>query len=144
MIRYIFMIILLSLFVSVAIAQTIVPVVDPEMIEISFDGIAFSDSTDYVSDITVIIGTVTGEHGQNTKRGNPNLWAGQIGYPYDEYIVLCNVDTGLIPVVERRYYIRWQFKVETYFESGIYSTSVFSEASDAVRLIGKPGKPNRN
>lgn len=144
MLRLLFTVMVCLFFVSTVIAQTIVPEVDPEMIQISFDGVDFSDASSYLSDISVSVGTVSGVHGKNTKYGNINIWEGQLGTPYTEYKLTFNVDTLIIPPTEREYYIRFQYKVEKYFGSGTYVNSPFSFSSNAVRFVGKPGKPNRN
>lgn len=142
--RLLFTIMVSLFFVSIAIGQAIVPEVDPGMVQISFDGVTFSDASSYVSEISVSIGEVSGTHGKNTKHGNSNTWEGQLGVPYAEYKVVINVDTLIIPITENSYYIRFQFKVEKSLGSGTYVDSVFSDPSSPVRFVGKPGKPNRN
>ncbi|MCK5612482.1 hypothetical protein KAR91_61990 [Candidatus Pacearchaeota archaeon] len=125
-------------------APTFVPVVLPDMIEISFDGVLFQDASTYVSDIIVSTGTAAGNHIFHARRGMVIHFEAQLGNPYATDKVEWSLDTGLIPVSENKLYLRSQWGVEEPAGSGQYIRSGMSDPSEVVKLIGKPSKPRRD
>jgi hypothetical protein len=116
------------------------PIVDPEMIEITFDGVTFVPATPYVSDMVISVGTVPEVQPPDTAiyvgRGVVMGWAAQLGTPYQDQRVDWKLDTALIPTDQSKFSVRFRFAVGT-------TKSPYSEASDEITLIevGKPGKP---
>lgn len=118
------------------------PIIDPGMIEISYDGVTFVDASALVSNLTISTGTVTGEHLTHARRGSLITFEGQLGTPYSSMKASWLVDTGLVPTPENRLYIRFQFGHIQTLSDGTTKLEVseFAEPSDRVQLIGKPGK----
>jgi len=110
------------------------PYVNPDMIQISYDGVAFSDASTLVSNIQVVVGQVTAIHVTHARRGDVITCEGQLGSPDAEYKATWKIDTGLIPATVNKFYFRFKFGCSM-------GDSPFSDPSDMVKLIGKPAKP---
>lgn len=145
--RYVFYLFLLLLWLSgvgEAQAPAFVPAVNPDMIEISFDGVMFADASIYVSDIAISTGIAAGNHIYHARRGTIIHFEGQLGTPYSDEKVEWLLDTGLIPSFDHKFYVRFRFGVEEPIGSGQYIVSPMSDASEVVKLTGRPGKPRRD
>lgn len=119
------------------------PFVNPDMIEISYDGVSFVDGSLLVSDIKISTGAVTGAHITHARRGTLITWECQLGTPHTDMKVTWKLDTGLIAASENKLHLRVQWGImETLADSTTRTTlSPWSDFSDVVKLIGKPGKP---
>ena len=112
--------------------------VNPDMIEISYDGTTWTDATALVSNIQVVVGQATATHVTHVRRGTVWEWEGQLGSPHETQKVVFWLNTGGIPTSENRFYIRWQFGLLNPDETT--DESPMADPSDPVKLIGKPGK----
>lgn len=144
--RLLFAIAVLLVLVSATNTQepAFVPTVLPEMIEISFDGSLYQDASAYVSGIVISTGAAAGNHVYHARRGSIIHFEGQLGTPYETEKVEWLLDTGLLLSGDHKFYMRFQFGVEEPISSGQYITSPMSDASEVVKLIGRPGKPRRD
>lgn len=120
-----------------------VPVVTANMVEISFDAVGFVLAESYVSNIEMLTGAVTAEHINHSRRGDLNIWEGQLGVPFEDQKVRFVIDTNIFPAGVRRYQVRFKFAVESPVGSGNYIYSPVTEPSPEEKLIGKPKKPVR-
>lgn len=132
--KFILLLILITTFTLPASAQT----VDSNMIELSYDGITFTDATAFISDIEIIVGAVTAPHVSHARRGTIIKWEGQLGTPHSDKKVTYLLDTLKLPVSENKFHMRFKFSVGLL---GQRIESPFSVKSDVVKLIGRPGKP---
>lgn len=127
----------------VAQAPVFVPVVNPEMIEISFDGITFQEASAYVSGIVISTGVASASHIYHARRGTKIHFEAQLDGHYATEKVEWLLDTGLLPAKENKLYMRYTYGIEEPIGSGQYITTDVSPASEVVKLIGRPGKPIR-
>lgn len=112
--------------------------VHSDMIEISYDGTNWSNASALVSNIKIVVGQVTAAHVGHIKRGLLLGWEGQLGSPHETEKVIFIINTADIPTSESRFYIRWRFGILYHDETTDESPA--SEASDVMKLIGKPDK----
>lgn len=131
--------VLVSLLVLASVAYSH-PTVNPDMIEISYDGVTFADASAVVSDIVISIGTVPVVHPPGTTiyvgRGVTMGWAAQLGTPYTQQRVDWKLNTALIPADKTKFRVRVRFAVGS-------AVSPYSDPSEEITLIdvGKPSKP---
>jgi hypothetical protein len=131
-------IVMLLTMALLANAQTFV---DPNMIEISYNNVEFDDATQFVSNINITTGAVSGLHVTHVRRGAIITLEAQLGTPYIGDKVTFLFDSGLIPESENKFYVRWKFGVTETLSDGTLHDS-FSSVSDSseMKLTGKPDK----
>ena len=134
---------LVLLFVLFAVSAIAQPYVDPDMIEMSYDGVTFNDASTFVEDIQISTGAVSGNHVTHARRGALITFECQLGSTYTTEKVSWTVDTALLPSSENKIYFRIQFGVSETLEDGTMKKTLSprSQPSDVVKLIGAPGKP---
>jgi len=145
--RRLFLVLLLILGTVVpatAQAPTFVPVVLPDMIEISFDGVTYQAAGSYVSGIVISTGQAALNHIFHARRGSIIHFEAQLGGSFALEKAEWFFDTVLLPAGENKFYLRFSYGFEEPAGSGVYITSPVSDASEVVKLIGKPGKPRRD
>jgi hypothetical protein len=131
---------LLFVFAVIASAQ---PFVNPDMIEISYDGVSFSDASLLVSDIKISTGAVSGNHITHARRGSIITWEGQLGTPHTDMKVTWKLDTGLIAASENKLYMTVQWGISEILADSTTKITLapWSDPSPVLKLIGKGGTP---
>lgn len=120
------------------------PFVNPDMIQISYDGVSFADASLLISGIVISVGAVSGQHITHARRGDIITYEAPLGTPHTDMKVSWKLDTGQIAASENKLYVRFFFGVSETLEDGTLHHTVArdpSEPSNVVKLIGEPGKP---
>jgi hypothetical protein len=128
-------------FAMFAQSEVFPPVVNSDMIEISFDSTTWQNASQYVQDIVIKTGIAPTQHITHHRRGEVRPWAYQLGVPNADKYVQFSVNTANFPSTENKYFIKGQFGHEDPQGSGLYRLAPMSEPSLKCQMTGKPGGP---